>query len=185
MFQFVSSGSVWNTWTTIKQNLKLFFYFTLSSQTSIKPVHRKPVSGLSSPAFTETCRDTAVLPATLANKKAACQASPVGRPSIQMTPDTHTISGSDTTFSSDDEDFYSSASSSSSSLPSPEIFRRENDGVCACVPTFVSTTKLHSCFYSDVFVLSSLVVFRLLSSSQLKQWLSPLLRQISWVCILT
>lgn len=41
---------------------------------------------------------------------------------------------SDTTFNSDDdEDCYSSASSSSSSLPSPEIFRRENDGVCACL----------------------------------------------------
>lgn len=41
---------------------------------------------------------------------------------------------SDTTFSSDDDDDEEECySSCCSSLPSPEIFRRENDGVCACL----------------------------------------------------
>ena len=62
-----------------------------------------------------------------------------------MTPDpeavtpegvTSSSSGTDATFSfdeDDEEDCYSSASSSSSSLPSPEIFRRENCGMCVFV----------------------------------------------------
>ncbi|XP_026228253.1 uncharacterized protein LOC113170391 isoform X2 [Anabas testudineus] len=119
--------------------------------TSIKPVHCKSVLHLSRPGFTENPRDTAVSPATRANKKSACQVSSACHPPIQMAPDPEAIRGgeivvkedeqnlavaqtsvtssgmeSDTTFSSDDDD-EECYSSCCSSLPSPEIFRREND----------------------------------------------------------
>lgn len=87
--------------------------------------------------------------ATPADKKA----SPAGRPSTEMTPDTS--SGSDTPFSSDDEDFYSSASSSPSSLPSPEIFRRENDGVCVRIFLYPPLSYTFSFFILIFFVSSS------------------------------
>lgn len=141
-------------------------FITLSSQASIKPVSR---SG--SPVFTGTYT---VGPATAANKKAAHQAAPASHQSIQTTPDS--ISGSDTTISSDDsEDFCSSASSSSSSLPSPEIFRGESDGVCVCVCLSLYPPLNYTGFWCA----------RLLSSSQLKHWLSPSLGQNSGVCVLT
>ncbi|XP_040907991.1 uncharacterized protein LOC121191013 [Toxotes jaculatrix] len=86
-------------------------------------------------------------------KKPGCQVSSVWYPTIHGTPDSEAFKGgemlvkeeeqnlavtpesvksssteTDTTFNFDDdeEDCYSSASSSSSSLPSPEIFRKEN-----------------------------------------------------------
>ncbi|KAM7374644.1 hypothetical protein PAMP_007290 [Pampus punctatissimus] len=109
----------------------------IHTQTSIKPVHSKSVLRLSSPAFTENPRDKADSPATPANKKLHKVSS--GQPAIQTTPVPEQVTPesiittsmeSDTTFSSydddDDDDYYSSTSTTSSSLPSPEIFRKEN-----------------------------------------------------------
>lgn len=62
---------------------------------------------------------------------------------------------SNTTFSSDDDDeeeCYSSASATSSSLPSPEIFRNENYGVCAFLYSHNQNIRL---FYHS-FIISSL-----------------------------
>ncbi|XP_035522130.1 uncharacterized protein LOC118331363 [Morone saxatilis] len=119
--------------------------------TSNKPAHCKSVLRSGSPAFAENPRGKAFSPPSPANKKSGRQMSLAGHPAIQMTPDAGVLKGgemaeeepnfatsqsitsssmeSDTTFSSDDddeEDCYSSASSASSSLPSPEIFRKDD-----------------------------------------------------------
>ncbi|XP_067464664.1 uncharacterized protein [Thunnus thynnus] len=126
-----------------------------TNQTSITPVHCKSVLRLSGPAFTENPRDKAVLPAAPADKKSGRRVLS-GHPAVQMTPDPEAFKSgekpvkeeqnlsvtppesiitssmeSDTTFSSDEDDddeeeCYSSTSTTSSSLPSPEIFRKEN-----------------------------------------------------------
>ncbi|CAK6976299.1 uncharacterized protein LOC121910184 isoform X1 [Scomber scombrus] len=119
------------------------------TQTSIEPVHCKSVLHSSRPAFTENPRDKAVMPATPANKGSNHQVSS-GHPAVYMTPDPAAFkvgemlvkkelnlaatpesvitssTDSDSTFSSNDDDCYSSSSTTSSSLPSPEIFRKEN-----------------------------------------------------------
>ncbi|XP_034462530.1 uncharacterized protein LOC117774312 [Hippoglossus hippoglossus] len=67
---------------------------------------------------------------------------------LAVTPEgvTSSSSGTDATFSfdeDDEEDCYSSASSSSSSLPSPEIFRRENYVETLTFPMKEETLDLH------------------------------------------
>ncbi|XP_056253641.1 uncharacterized protein LOC130182614 isoform X1 [Seriola aureovittata] len=121
-------------------------------RTSTKP-ECKSVLHLTSPAYTENPRHIAISAATPADKKSGYQVSPAWHQTVQMTPDPKAFKGcempveyeeqnlavtpksitsssmeTDTTFNFDDdeEDCYSSASSSSSSLPSPEIFRKEN-----------------------------------------------------------
>ncbi|XP_051256602.1 uncharacterized protein LOC127363764 isoform X2 [Dicentrarchus labrax] len=122
--------------------------------TSIKPAQCNSVLCSGSPAFAENPRGKAFSSPAPANKKSGCQMSLAGHPTIQITPDAEVFKGgemavteepsfatsqsitsssmeSDTTFSSDDddddeEDCYSSASSASSSLPSPEIFRKDD-----------------------------------------------------------
>lgn len=140
----------------------------------IKPGRCKSVLHLSSPAVIENPRGKAVLPAAPTNRTSGHRVSPAGHPTFQVTPDTEAFKGvemrvkkeeqdlavtpesaasssmeSDTTFSSDDddddeEDCYSSTSAASSTLPSPEIFRKENCGVCVCVRVHfcISATRI-------------------------------------------
>lgn len=105
-----------------------------------------------SPAFPKSPRGKAILPAGLANKRPCPHVSPAGHPTDQLTPDSEGFKGGEeeqtvtgileTSFSmesditsgtddddDDEEDCYSSTASSS--LPSPEIFRKESNGMCA------------------------------------------------------
>lgn len=144
----------------------LILYTHSQTQTSIKPVHCKSVLHSSSPAFTENPRDKAVIPATPANKGSSHQVSsghPASKAGEMLVKKEQNLAGtpervitsrteSDSTFSSDDasDDCCSSSPTTSSSLPSPEIFRKENYGVCVCVYSCKSTVKLQS--YSIIFI---------------------------------
>ncbi|GLD46662.1 uncharacterized protein AKAME5_000099600 [Lates japonicus] len=127
--------------------------YPLHGQTIIKPVHHESVLNLNNPTCTGNPRLQAVSPAAPAVKQYGFRMSPAWHPTVQMTPDPEAfksgevlvkekkqklaVSPEGITFSSmetnttfdfnhdDEEDCYS-ASSSSSSLPSPEIFRKEN-----------------------------------------------------------
>ncbi|XP_040005727.1 uncharacterized protein LOC120802222 [Xiphias gladius] len=137
----------------------------------IKPVQCNGTAmvDLSSPAYTENPRHKAYSPATPPDKKPGYQVSPAWHPTIQMTPDPEAFKGgemlvkeeeeslavtpesiasssmeTDTTFNfnDDEEDCYSSTSSSSS-IPSPEIFRKENYVERMTFPTKEELLGLH------------------------------------------
>ncbi|XP_018546529.1 uncharacterized protein LOC108893157 isoform X2 [Lates calcarifer] len=126
--------------------------YPLHGQTSFKPVHHKSVLHLNNPACTGNSRLKAVSPAAPTVKQYGFRTSPTWHPTVQMSPDPEAFKSGEVlvkekrlklavtpegiTFSSmetnttfdfnhdDEEDCYSA--SSSSSLPSPEIFRKEN-----------------------------------------------------------
>lgn len=127
-------------------------FFIVHTQASIRSVQHTSVLHLSSLAFTSNSRDKAISLMTPANETPGDRVSAGGQLTVQMTPDpgafkcakrsvkeedqmlavtsASLISSIMDSDISEDEDCYSSASSSCSSLPSPEIFRRENDGMC-------------------------------------------------------
>nr|XP_019941310.1 PREDICTED: uncharacterized protein LOC109628586 [Paralichthys olivaceus] len=134
-------------------------------ETSIKPVQCKSVFYSSRPACTGNVKHKVVSPVIPDDKKPA----PTWNTTINMTPDpeafrrggvkeeernlavtpgsiTSSSIGTDATFNfdeDDEEDCYSSSSSSSSSLPSPEIFRRENYVETLTFPMKEETLDLH------------------------------------------
>ncbi|XP_013764938.1 uncharacterized protein LOC102206442 isoform X2 [Pundamilia nyererei] len=103
------------------------------SPVSANTVHHKSTFSLSTPAFTETTRHKATLPAIQVTVVEAHEGDEMSgkedEQSLAVTPESFTLSSMETatTFSSgdtEDEDFLDSATSNN--LPSPEIFRREN-----------------------------------------------------------
>lgn len=126
--------------------------------TQANTVHHKSTFSLSTPAFTETTRHKATLPAIQVTVVEAHEGDEMSgkedEQSLAVTPESFTLSSMETatTFSSgdtEDEDFLDSATSSN--LPSPEIFRRENKGVseCICMCTFL---YVHSHTWSLTFI---------------------------------
>lgn len=112
--------------------------------TQANTAHHKSTFSLSTPAFTETTRHKATLPAIQVTVVEAHEGDEMSgkedEQSLAVTPESFTLSSMETatTFSSgdtEDEDFLDSATSND--LPSPEIFRRENKGVSECMCTFL------------------------------------------------
>ncbi|CAI5642968.1 uncharacterized protein LOC102081985 isoform X1 [Oreochromis niloticus] len=110
------------------------------SPVSANTVHPKSTFSLSTPALTETTGHKATLPAVQVTVVEAHEGDEMSgkedEQSLAVTPESFTLSSmeTDTTFSSgdtEDEDFLTSATSNN--LPSPEIFRRENQDVSECI----------------------------------------------------
>lgn len=129
--------------------------------TQANTVHPKSTFSLSTPALTETTGHKATLPAVQVTVVEAHEGDEMSgkedEQSLAVTPESFTLSSmeTDTTFSSgdtEDEDFLTSATSNN--LPSPEIFRRENQDVseCICMCTFLYIHRHTWCHFSLFFL---------------------------------
>lgn len=165
MWQLLSS--MWDTRILTSSCWKLTFFFVVYPvQANSKLGHHKSLLHLSSCAVFENPRGQAMMPAVpYKGELDCCQVSPAGPPTVQMTLD-KAESSADDDVDDDDDDDDDQDSTASSSLPSPEIFRTENCGVCADFSLY-----LHQVFYLFLFkIFTSLV----------SQW-----RTSCWVSIFT
>lgn len=138
-------------WNYSLFSLPLFFM-----QSTINPGHYKAsrLHGCSS-ALIGDPEENAALPAAPCSRTISYQVSPAACTKIQIEQNPSLISGSTTLLSlesdlissDDDEDEDTCSSAASNSLPSPEVFRKENSSVWSFC---ITSTTMQAC--SDIFV---------------------------------